>query len=95
MIQALCLTKIYVHLLVNHMNNSNISSINFSHYAKYDEFYEILLQKVKTNWQRGGNLILGLSDSKVSRIFSGKQKDFGTLVKMAEFMEIDVLFAIT
>jgi len=50
---------------------------------------------VKTNWQRGGNLILGLSDSKVSRIFSGKQKDFGTLVKMAEFMEIDVLFAIT
>ncbi len=60
--------------------------------AQFDDFYCQLLQIVKDNWKRIGNEILGLSDSKVSRLFSGKQKDFETLIKMSEFMRIDFVF---
>jgi len=60
--------------------------------ANYNDFYNQLLQKVQNNWNRIGNDILGLSDSKVSRLLSGKQKDFGTLVMMAEFIGIELIF---
>ena len=62
--------------------------------ANYDEFYDIILQKVRNNWNRYGNQILGLSDSKVSRIFNSKQKDVETLFKMAALMQIKLEFKI-
>jgi hypothetical protein len=60
--------------------------------ANFDEFYDKVLQKVKKKWDRAGNEILGLSDSKVSRLFSGKQRDFETLEKMAGLMQIKFVF---
>ena len=64
----------------------------FSITANFDTFYDEILQKVKKNWKRTGNQILGLSDAKVSRLFTSKQKDFETLILMAEFMQIKIQF---
>ena len=65
---------------------------DFAEFANYNDFYEALLQKVKIKWNRMGNDILNLSDSKVSRLFSGKQKDIEILIMMAEFMQMKFIF---
>ena len=70
--------------------NYKISSGNS--FYNYEKFYAHLLQKVKNNWSRSGNEFLNLSDAKVHRIFTGKQKDFETLVQMAEFMQFRIEF---
>ena len=64
----------------------------FAQSNNYDEFYCKVLQVVSENWKRTGNSILGYSDSKVSRLFSGKQKDFEMLIEMAEFMKMTFSF---
>lgn len=71
-------------------NNKQINYIAVS--ENYDVFYDSILQIVKNDWRRVGTEILGLSDSKVSRLFTGKQKDFDTLFKMAKFMGIKFEF---
>jgi hypothetical protein len=76
------------------MTYSKYNDNSFAIYANYSDFYEALLQKVQRNWNRSGNKILGLSDSKVSRLFSGKQKDAEVLILMAEFMQYRLLFNI-
>jgi hypothetical protein len=65
---------------------------NLTESANFSTFYLRLLKVVRDNWKRTGNSVLGLTDSKVSRLFSGKQKDFETLLGMAEFMGIDFRF---
>jgi len=70
--------------MIYYKNNRN----SFAESANYDTFYLRVLQIVEENWKRSGNELIGLSDSKVSRLFSGKQKDFETLIKMAEFMKL-------
>lgn len=64
----------------------------FAESENYSAFYAKLLEIVKNNWQRTGNQILNLSDDKSYRILSGKQKDFETLVEMAEFIQIKFMF---
>ena len=63
-----------------------------NNFSNYEKFYIHLLQKVKKNWKRVGNEFLNLSDAKVHRIFTGKQKDFETLIEMAEFMQMRIEF---
>ena len=63
-----------------------------NNFSNYEKFYIHLLQKVKNNWKRVGNEFLNLSDAKVHRIFTGKQKDFETLIQMAEFMQMRIEF---
>lgn len=60
--------------------------------TKYSDFYLQLLKLVKDNWNKTGNSLIDISDDKMYRLFSGKQKDFGTLVLMAEFMDISFWF---
>lgn len=60
--------------------------------TKYDSFYEQLLQLVKDNWNKIGNDLVGISEAKMYRMFSGKQKDFETLMLMAEFMKVSFWF---
>jgi hypothetical protein len=74
--------------MIYYKNNRNC----FAESLEYDTFYLQVLQIVKDNWKRTGNELLGLSDSKVSRLLSGKQKDFKALVKMCEFMKLDFSF---
>lgn len=59
-------------------------------FSNYEKFYDALLQKVKNKWKRIGNDFLGLSDAKVHRLFTGKQKDIEKLIEMAEFMQINI-----
>ena len=60
--------------------------------TKISEFYLQLLQLVKDNWKKSGNSLIEISDDKMYRILSGKQRDFETLVKMAEFMKVSFRF---
>lgn len=78
--------KTKAKMRITESDNSPIVSSDFN------EFYSEVLQKVKKNWKRTGNSILGLSDAKVSRLFTGKQKDFETLLKMAGLMQIKIEF---
>jgi len=55
--------------------------------TSYDLFHYALLQKIQQQWDKTGNDIIGISNDKMYRIFSGKQKDLQTLFDMAEFME--------
>lgn len=60
--------------------------------TNFDEFYLQVLQIVKDNWDRKGNRLIGISDDKMYRLFSGKGKDADTIFKMAEFMQISLKF---
>jgi hypothetical protein len=64
----------------------------FAKSANFDTFYSQVLQTVKKNWKRTGNELIGIDDSKMSRLLSGKQRDFETLVAMAEFMKLSFDF---
>jgi hypothetical protein len=66
--------------------NSLAESTNIS------AFYMQLLQLVQESWNKSGNSLIGISNDKMYRIFSGKQRDFETLVKMAEFMKVSFRF---
>ena len=58
-------------------------------FSDYEKFKGYVFQKVKKNWKRAGNEFVGLDDNKLYRILSGKQQDFDTIMKMAEFMRMD------
>lgn len=68
----------------------NISQSNT--FSNYDNFKASVFQKVKRGWKRAGNEYLGIDDAKVHRIFTGKQKDFDTIMRMAEFMQMKFEF---
>lgn len=60
--------------------------------TNFDTFYLQIMQLMRKHWDKSGNDIIGISNDKMYRIFSGKQKDFETLIKMAEFMRIGFVF---
>jgi hypothetical protein len=78
----------------NNMNNSQICEASYIpiETGSYDDFYNSLLIKVQSNWNKSGNDLIGISIDKMYRLFSGKQKDFETLVLMAEFMDVSFWF---
>lgn len=60
----------------------------FAKTANFETFYSTVLQKVKKNWNKIGNELIGISDAKMYRLFNRTQDDFETLLKMAEFIQI-------
>ena len=58
--------------------NSNISES-----AKFELFYDRLLQKVKERWHGSLSGDIAISESKASRVLNQKQFDILTLLEMA------------
>lgn len=61
-------------------------------FKNFDKFYDHILSIVKSKWNKIGNELIGISDDKMYRILSGKQRDFETIYRMADFMKIDIWF---
>lgn len=66
---------------------NNISNISVT--ASLMEEYNKILQKVKSRWLRSDCKMIGISESKASRVFNG-QFDILTLCDMASICGIEV-----
>ena len=62
---------------------------NISNTARFMSSYNYLLQQVKSRWIRSDCKMIGISESKASRVFNG-QFDILTLLKMAAICGIEL-----
>lgn len=63
---------------------------DISQSAKFKQDYNNILQKVKNRWVGHLAKDIGISESKASRILTGKQFDVLTLCEMASIVNINI-----
>ena len=67
-------------------------NLDISNSAKFMDDYNCLLQKVKKRWFGGLAENIGISESKASRILTGKQFDIITFIEIASICGYDCKF---
>lgn len=62
---------------------------NISNTERFIQDYNVLLQKVKERWKKMDCKMIGISESKASRVFNG-QFDILTLLEMASVCNLEL-----